>query len=253
MEGYLLLALAAFVAGTMNAVAGGGTFVTFPALIFTGVPSIVANASNAVALFPASFASAWAYRSDFQKFEGVSFRGMVVVSLIGGALGATLLLVTPQRTFDDLVPWLLLAATVIFSFGPKITPHLQRLFRLSAAGVLTIQFVVAIYGGYFGGAMGIVMLAVYSLFGLTNLNAMNATKSILAGVINAISVVLFVMAGKIAWPQTLVMLVTAILGGYFGARAARKMNPKHLRLGIVVISVTVTAVFFIRQYHLYPG
>ncbi|MHB1206139.1 MAG: sulfite exporter TauE/SafE family protein [Rhodospirillaceae bacterium] len=253
METYLLLAVAAFVAGTMNAVAGGGTFVTFPTMVFTGVPSIIANASNAVALFPASFASAWAYRSDFQKFDGVSLKAMVAVSVVGGALGAALLLATPQRTFDDLVPWLLLAATVIFSFGPKITPHLQRMFRLSAGGVLAIQFVVAIYGGYFGGAMGIIMLAVYSLFGLTNLNAMNATKSILAGFINAISVVLFVIAGKIAWPQTLVMLVTAILGGYFGARAARKMNPKHLRMGIVAISVTVTAVFFVRQYHLFPG
>lgn len=253
MENYLLLAVAAFVAGTMNAVAGGGTFVTFPTMIFTGIPSIVANASNAVALFPASFASAWAYRHDFQKFEGVSLKAMMAVSVVGGALGAALLLATPQRTFDDLVPLLLLAATVIFAFGPKITPHLRKMFRLSAAGVLVIQFAVAIYGGYFGGAMGIIMLAVYSLFGLTNLNAMNATKSILAGVINAISVVLFAAAGKVAWPQTTVMLVTAILGGYFGARVARKMNPKHLRMGIVAISVTVTMVFFIRQYHLFPG
>lgn len=250
MESYVLLAVAAFVAGTMNAVAGGGTFVTFPALIFTGVPSIVANASNAVALFPASFASAWAYRHDFQKFEGVSLKAMVAVSLVGGALGAALLLLTPQRTFDDLVPWLLLAATLIFSFGPRITPHLRKMFHLSAAAVLVIQFFVAIYGGYFGGAMGIIMLAVYSLFGLTNLNAMNATKAILAGAINGISVVLFAGAGKIAWTQTGIMLVFAVLGGYYGARAARKMNPQHLRMGIVAISVTVTVVFFVRQYDL---
>ncbi len=250
MDSYVLLAVAAFIAGTMNAVAGGGTFVTFPALIFTGVPSIVANASNAVALFPASFASAWAYRHDFQKFEGVSLKAMVAVSLVGGALGAALLLLTPQRTFDDLVPWLLLAATLIFSFGPTITPHLRKMFQISATAVLVIQFVVAIYGGYFGGAMGIVMLAVYSLFGLTNLNAMNATKAILAGAINGISVVLFAGAGKIAWAQTGVMLVFAVLGGYYGARAARNMNPKHLRMGIVAISVTVTVVFFVRQYDL---
>lgn len=250
MEAYVVLAVAAFVAGTMNAVAGGGTFVTFPALMFTGVPSIIANASNAVALFPASFASAWAYRHDFQKFEGVSLKAMVGVSLVGGAGGAALLLLTPQRTFDDLVPILLLLATLIFTFGPRITPQLQKMFTLSATGVLIIQFFVAIYGGYFGGAMGIIMLAVYSLFGLTNLNAMNATKAILAGAINGISVILFAGAGKIAWPQTILMLVFAVLGGYFGARAARKMNPKHLRLGIVAISMTVTAVFFVRQYNL---
>lgn len=250
MEAYLLLAVAAFIAGTMNAVAGGGTFVTFPTLVFTGVPSIVANASNAVALFPASFASAWAYRHDFQKFEGVSLKAMVAVSIVGGAGGAALLLVTPQRTFDSLVPWLLLAATLIFTFGPKITPHLQKMFHLSATAVLVIQFFVAIYGGYFGGAMGIIMLAVYSLFGLTNLNAMNAIKAILAGVINGVCVILFTGAGKIAWPQTIVMLVFAVLGGYFGARAARGMNPKHLRMGVVGISVIVTVVFFAKQYKL---
>jgi uncharacterized protein len=248
MLAYLLLAGAAFIAGTMNAVAGGGTFVTFPTMIFTGIPSVTANASNAVALFPASFASAWAYRSDFQRFEGISLKMMVAVSMLGGAMGAALLLATPQRTFDTLVPWLLLIATAIFGFGPKITPKLRQLYTLSAGGVLFIQFLIAIYGGYFGGAMGIIMLAVYSLFGLTNLNAMNATKTFLSGVINGISVVLFVIAGKVAWPQTIVMLLTALAGGYIGARVARKMDPRHLRFGILAISVTVTVVFFVKTY-----
>src|SRR6185503_19780386 len=126
-------------------------------------------------------------------------KAMVGVSVVGGLAGAALLLVTPQRTFDDLVPILLLAATLIFTFGPKITPRLQKMFTLSATDVLVIQFFVAIYGGYFGGAMGIIMLAVYSLFGLTNLNAMNATKAILAGVTNGVSVILSAGAGKIAW------------------------------------------------------
>ena len=248
MGAYLLLAGAAFIAGVMNAVAGGGTFVTFPALIFMGIPSVIANSSNAVALSPASFASAWAYRSDFQRFEGISIKMMVAVSMVGAALGASLLLATPQRTFDSLVPWLLLIATAIFAFGPKITPRLRRLYTLSGGGVLFIQFLVSIYGGYFGGAMGIIMLAVYSLFGLTDLNAMNAIKSFLAGAINGVSIVVFVLAGKIAWPETTVMLVTAFAGGYIGARAARKMDPLHLRIGIIAISVTVTAVFFVKTY-----
>jgi len=243
---YVLLAAAGFVAGVMNSVAGGGTFVTFPALIFTGVPSVVANASNAVALFPASFASAWAYRHDFKPFEGVSLKAMLAVAAVGGILGAALLMSTPERTFDALVPWLLLAATLIFAFGPKIVPRLQKLFTIGPVALLAIQFCVGIYGGYFGGAMGIVMLAVYSLFGLTNLNAMNAVKALMAGLINGVALIIFVGAGKVVWPQTLTILVAAVFGGYFGARVARTMNPKHVRAGIIAISVVVTLAFFIR-------
>jgi uncharacterized membrane protein YfcA len=244
---YALIAAAAFVAGVMNAVAGGGTFITFPTLVFTGVPAVVANASNAVALFPASFASAWAYRHDFKNFEGVSFKAMAAVSLVGGVAGAALLLYTPEVTFNAIVPWLLLVATLIFAFGPKIVPKLRTLFSIGPVALLTIQFIVGIYGGYFGGAMGIVMLAVYSLFGLTDLNSMNATKALMAGLINGISVVLFASAGMVAWPQTITMMVAAMAGGYFGARVARGMNPAHVRAGIIAISVTVTLVFFLRQ------
>ncbi len=243
---FALLAAAGFVAGVMNSVAGGGTFVTFPTLIFTGVPSVVANASNAVALFPASFASAWAYRKNFRNFEGVSFKAMTAVSVVGGVCGALLLIKTPERTFDALVPWLLLAATVIFSFGPTIVPRLRSWFSIGPTALLIIQLCIGVYGGYFGGAMGIIMLALYSLFGLTDLNAMNATKTLMAGVINGIALVVFVGAGKIVWPQTVTILIGAVLGGYFGARIARGMNPKHVRAGIIAISVTVTAVFFIR-------
>ena len=248
MLSYLLLAAAGFTAGVMNSVAGGGTFVTFPTLVFSGVPSVIANASNAVALFPASFASAWAYRSDFRSFDGVSFKAMAAVSLVGGVAGALLLVYTPEQTFDSLVPWLLLAATLIFSFGPKVVPRLRNWFSIGPATLLAIQFAVGIYGGYFGGAMGIVMLAVYSLFGLTNLNAMNATKTLMAGIINGISLVVFVGAGKIVWPQTLTILVAAVLGGYLGARVARRMDPKHVRSGIIGIAVTVTAAFFIKGW-----
>jgi uncharacterized membrane protein YfcA len=153
---------------------------------------------------------------------------------------------TPEVTFNAIVPWLLLAATLIFAFGPKIVPKLRTMYQIGPLTLLGIQFAVGIYGGYFGGAMGIVMLAVYSLFGLTDLNAMNATKAVMAGMINGISVFVFASAGAVAWPQTVTMLIAAILGGYYGARVARGMNPKHVRAGIIVISVTVTAVFFAR-------
>lgn len=248
MAATLLLACAAFVAGVMNAIAGGGTFVTFPALVFTGVPSVIANASNAVALAPASFASAWAYRRDFQSVENLSFKALVAVSLAGGVLGAILLVVTPQSTFDGLVPWLLLAATLVFALGPKFIPKLRERFHIGPYALLFLQFLVGIYGGYFGGAMGIIMLALYSLFGLTNLNSMNAMKAAMAGFINGIAVFVFVGTGNVAWRQTLLIMAFAIAGGYIGAHFGRKLNQKYLRVLIILISSTVTIAFFARDW-----
>ena len=247
MNSYPLLALAAFLAGIINAVAGGGSFLTFPALVFTGVPSIIANASNTVALFPGSFASAWAYREDFERVKGVSFPAMLGVSLAGGITGALLLLTTQQRTFDRVIPWLLLLATVLFALGPTIARRLQGSVRIPPPILLGCQYLVAIYGGYFGGAVGIMMLALLSLYGLTDIHKMNASKTLLVGSMNAVAVVCFVVAGKVWWPQTLVMLVAAVLGGYAGARVARRINPRILRAGITLISIGMTIAFFLRR------
>lgn len=244
----ILLAVAAFVAGAMNAVAGGGSFITFPALVFTGVPSIVANASSTVALCPAAFASAWGYRHDFRDFPGIRFRTLLAVSLVGGVVGAVLLLVTPQRTFDGVIPWLLLLATLTFVFAPRITPRLQRRVRIGPAALVVTQFFVAVYGGYFGGAIGIMMLSAWALFGLTDLKMMNATKTLLAGAMNAVAVMLFIPAGKVWWPQTLVMLAGSLAGGYLGAHFARRVEQRHIRTAIIVISVTMTVVFFARRF-----
>ena len=243
-----LLVVAAFFAGAMNAVAGGGSFLTFPALVFTGMPSIVANASSTVALFPGSFASAWAYRNDFQNFKGVSFRAMLGVSLAGGVLGALLLLLTPQRTFDGVIPWLLLVATLVFAFAPRLTPLLQRSVHIGPRTLVVVQFFVAIYGGYFGGAIGIMMLSAWALFGLTDLKAMNATKTLLSGALNAVAVVLFVAAGKVWWLQTGVMLIGSLAGGYLGAHYARRIDQRYIRVAIIAISVTMTVVFFARRW-----
>jgi len=242
----LLLMAAAFGAGIMNAVAGGGSFLTFPALVFTGVPSIVANASSTVALFPGSFASAWAYRDDFTRFEGVPFPALLAASLAGGLSGALLLLFTPQKAFDAVIPWLLAVATLAFAFGPQLAPRLRRIYRIGPKTVLAGQFLVAIYGGYFGGAVGILQLALYSLFGLTEIRSMNALKTLLTGCMNAVAVVCFVIAAKVWWLQTAVMLVAAVAGGYFGARYARKMNPRLVRIIIVAICVAMTVIFFLR-------
>jgi hypothetical protein len=247
MASYLLLLVTAFVAGAMNAVAGGGSFLTFPALVFTGVPSIVANASSTVALMPAAAASAWGFRHDRRDFPGVSFRALLAVSLVGGVSGALLLLLTPQRLFDGVNPWLLLTATVAYTFAPKLTPLLRRVMRVGPRTLVAVQFLVAVYGGYFGGAIGIMMLSAWSLFGLTDLRQMNATKTVLAAVMNGVAVVCFVIAGKVWWPQTLVMLAGAVAGGWLGAHAGRRVDQKHVRTLIVLISITITLVFFLRR------
>jgi len=247
MASYLLIIFAALGAGLINSVAGGGSFLTFPALVFTGVPSIIANASSSLALIPASAASAWTYREDFHKSEGLPIKAMLLVSIAGGIGGALLLLYTPQKSFDALIPWLMLASTLLFTFGPRLSPILNRAFRIGPATVIVVQFIVAFYGGYFGGAVGIVMLATWSLFGLTDIHAMNANKTVLVLTMNVVAVVLFIGARKIWWPQTLAMLFAAVIGGYVGARSAKKVNPRYVRAAITVVSVSMTVAFFLRH------
>lgn len=242
----LLLILAAFGAGLMNSVAGGGTFLTFPALVFAGIPSVMANATSTVAIFPGSLASAWAYRRDFPRVPGLPTAVMLGLSIAGGGLGALLLIWTPEKTFDALVPWLLLAATLLFAAGRKMTPILRRHIAIGPTTLGILQFAIAIYGGYFGGAMGIMMLALFSLYGLEDIHSMNALKTLLAGLLNAVAVVCFVAAGQVAWVPALTMLVSSVAGGYAGARIAQKMNPGHVRLVVIAIGLVMTAAFFSR-------
>ena len=152
---YVLLICAAFGAGVMNAIAGGGSFLTFPVLVFTGVPSVIANASSTVALFPGALASAWGYRDDFVPFERVAFRFVLLVGFAGAACGALLLLITPEKLFDVIVPWLLLGATLVFIFAPGLSPRIRNLFQIRTVPFLVVHFFVGLYAGYFGGALGL--------------------------------------------------------------------------------------------------
>ena len=245
---YLILILAALGAGLINAVAGGGSFLTFPALVFTGVPSIIANASSTMALIPGILASAWAYREDFHGVENFPLRPLVGVSIVGGITGALLLLYTPQRTFDSVLPWLMLAATLLFTFGRQISLSLKRVVHIGPVTVVVAQFVIAIYGGYFGGAIGILMLAVWTVFGLSDIHVINANRTVLGATMNGVAVVLFIAAHKIWWPQTLAMLIAAIVGGYAGARWAKKVDQRYLRGVITAISVCITVMFFLRKH-----
>ncbi len=247
MASYLLLIIAALGAGLINSVAGGGMFLTFPALVFTGVPSIIANASSTTALIPGVLASGWAYREDFRKSENFPFWPLVIVSVAGGIVGALLLLFTPQTTFDSVIPWLMLGATLLFTFGARITPILKRVIHIGPVAVVTIQFFIAIYGGYFGGAIGIMMLATWTVFGLTDIHVMNANRTLMGAAANIIAALMFAVAGKIWWPQTLVMLVGTIIGGYIGARVARKVDPRYIRWIVTVVSAAITVVFFVRH------
>ncbi|MDR3436893.1 sulfite exporter TauE/SafE family protein [Telmatospirillum sp.] len=243
---FLLLIISAFGAGLMNSVAGGGTFLTFPALVFAGVPPVMANATSTVAVFPGSLASAWAYRRDFPRLEGISAKTLLLTSLAGGICGALLLIWTPEHTFNKLIPWLLLAATILFAVGKRLTPWLRQRIQIGPLAMCSLQFLIALYGGYFGGAMGIMMLALFGLFGLTDINAMNALKTLLGGLLNAVAVVCFIAAGQVAWTPALIMLVSAVAGGYVGARVAMKMNPDHVRAVVIMIGLIMTAVFFAR-------
>jgi uncharacterized membrane protein YfcA len=243
---YVLLFGAALGAGLMNSIAGGGSFLTFPALVFAGVPSIIANASSTVGLIPGVFASAWAYRHHFKPLKEVSFKTLFVVSIAGGITGAQLLLHTSQGLFDVIIPWLLLLATFVFSFGKGLSSLLQRRVRIGPKTVIVAQFLVSVYGGYFGGAVGIMMLALWSLLGTYDIHALNANRTLLGGSMNCAAVVLFIIAGKVWWLQTLIILAGSVTGGYLGARFARRMNPLHVRRVVTAISVLVTVIFFAR-------
>ncbi len=229
----------------MNAVAGGGSFVSFPALVLAGLPAVVANASSTVALFPGGVTSAWALQGDLGPVGHVRFRTLLAVSAIGGLLGAILLLTTSARAFDAVLPWLLLLATVVYAAGPQFR-RLAGLAEASNGVVLAVQFVVALYAGYFGGAAGILMMAGWALLTTTRLSVLNPARSVCINAANATAIMCFVASGRIAWPATLATMAGAVAGGYLGARVARAVRPQVLRVATIALSALVTAAFFIR-------
>lgn len=244
---YPLLLGAGLLAGTMNAVAGGGSFVGFPALILAGLPPVVANASNTVALCPGTLASTLARRRDLRDVAGIRPAVMVPVTLAGGVIGAVLLLETPSSAFNLVIPWLLLLATLTFAAGRNLGEWLRRRVTLGPVAFLTMQFIIAIYGGYFGGAVGLMMMAAWTLLDGADLGALAPMRTMMATVANSAAVLCFIVAGVVRWPELLTMMVAAIAGGYFGARYARMLPPEVLRWFVVALSALVTANFFRRM------
>lgn len=244
----LVLIGAGLIAGALNAAAGGGSFITLPALIYTGVPAIGANTSSTVGLFPGAFASTYAYRNEIQPFKEISLRTMIVITLTGGALGALLLLITPPGRFSQMIPWLLLTGSIAFAFGRTAGDWLRRYFQINRFVLATAQFLLGIYGGYFGGAVGIMMMAVWSLFNFNDIKTVNANKTLLVGAANGVAVIIFIIVGQIWWQQTLILLIASTTGGYFGARFVRLLNPQSLRIGISIFNFLITLVFFLNHY-----
>lgn len=247
----ILLFFAAAVAGAINSIAGGGSFVAFPALLFTGVPPINSNAICSVALWPGSMASVGGYRLELLEEKKV-LPWMILISLIGGTIGSIIMLKTPQNTFMALVPWLLLIANILFIFGGKAINYFRgessssnkRNIILS----VLLQLFISFYGGFFGAGMGILMLAALTIMGMTNIHKMNAFKTVLGSVINGIAAVIFIASGVIFWNQAGVMILGAILGGFGGAHYARQVDPAKVKKIVIAIGLFMTVYFFIKIY-----
>jgi uncharacterized membrane protein YfcA len=248
----VFLFVAGALGGALNAVAGGGSFVAFPALLWTGVPPIPANATNTIALWTAAAASGGAYRRHLDVPRRVLIP-LLTASLLGGIAGALLLLKTPAQTFMRVLPWLTLGGTLLFAFGRKIAGSRRSVIEhettgAALAGATLFQLCVAVYGGYFGGGMGIVMLAMLATLGMTDIHAMNALKSVMGFVINGVAVVTFVIARAVYWRHGIIMILGAITGGYLGAHYAMKMPQSWVRRFVVLVGAGMTAYFFWKAY-----
>lgn len=253
----LLVAGGAFLAGAMNAMAGGGTFFSFPALLAAGLPPVTANASNTVALWPASLSSAWAYRQELARHRSWVV-GLTAVSFLGGIGGGLLLLATSNAAFARMIPWLLLIATALFAFSNQVGSLVKRVkgwfgqqtqkSNPGGPGGLLFQFIVAVYGGFFGAGQGILTLAALSIQGVTHVQELNGLKNWIAAVTYTVSALTFIIAGAISWPHTLVMLLTATLGGYAGALLAKRLPALWLKRLVIGVGASLTLIYFYKTY-----
>jgi uncharacterized protein len=248
MNTMILVFSAGILAGSMNALAGGGSFVTLPALIAVGVPPVQANTSSTVALFPGGLASAWAYRDGLRPVGAVSLRALLMATLCGGLFGAFLLLRTSSAAFTFLLPWLLLLASTALAFGRRFGEALRARWHIPARAVLAIQFALGGYGGYFGGAVGIMMIAMWGLLDSCDLKRLNATRTLMVSAANVVAVLAFIAANAVRWPETLAMLVGAVMGGYGGARIGRRAQPGVIRVITLLVTSCITLAFFVKAY-----
>jgi uncharacterized protein len=249
----IFLFFAAVIGGTLNAVAGGGTFITFPALLGAGIPAVEANATNTVALWPGLAASTGAYVKRLSVPRRLLIP-LLLTSVVGGLAGSLLLLKTPQRVFLHLIPWLLLGGTLLFAFGNKIRAMAGESHVVADLGKMSWQAItmasiaellVAIYGGYFGAGIGFMLLGMLAALGIRDIHAMGAIRTLLSVVINAAAVMTFILARAVFWPHCLVMIAGAMVGGWFGAHYAQKADPRKVRMVVIAIGLAMTAYYFV--------
>lgn len=244
----IVLFVAGFLGGMLNTVAGGGTFITFPALVFAGIPELAANATSTVAALPGYLAGAAGFRHEITRLDRPLLMRLTWLTMLGGAVGSGLLLVSSNAIFTALVPFLLLAATGVFLWGDKLRARASQWrggVRAFGAGTL---LPVAIYGGYFNGGLGIVLLALFALWGRTDLHEMNGLKTWLSFALSVISCVIFAIGGLVVWGPALVMMLGTVSGGYLGAPLARRIPRPVLRALIALIGLGMTAIFFQRFF-----
>ncbi len=242
----ILILIAAFCAGVLNTIAGGGTFLTFPALVFIGVPPVVANATSAIAVFPGYLGGAFGFRDELMKLDKRQFLKLLAVTFTGGLIGSLLLLVSSNEAFSLVVPFLLLTATLVFLFGDKIREWAASKSRAVTPYGTFGLLVVSIYGGYFNGGLGIVLLALFALWGMVNIHEMNGLKNGLSFALSAISVAVFAVGGLIEWQYAVGMMIASTVGGYIGAPIARRLPKSFVRGLIAFVGFTMSAVFFWR-------
>jgi uncharacterized membrane protein YfcA len=246
---FLLLLLAGFAGGLANALAGGGAFVVFPALLFAGVAPVVANATASLVLLPGGIFAAWVYRHSLVEYSRTTILQLIIICLIGSFAGSLLLLNTGNATFSFLVPWLLLTAAVIFTFAPRLRKAAARGSGHRSLAVLLIgEFIISVYGGYFGAGMGVLMVALFLAAAGMNVHSANGLRTICGTVVNLLAVILFAWKGIVDFKVGIPMLLAGSLAGYFGARVVRSMNEEAVRLGILIYAWGLTAWFFFRTF-----
>jgi uncharacterized membrane protein YfcA len=255
----VVLFFAAMIAGALNSVAGGGSFISVPALIATNVGEQIAISTNTTALWIGAMSSVGAYRKELaqQRRQMIMFS---IPSILGSIIGTQLLLGTPDVTLKLLLPFLMLFAVLLFTFSPRITGYFRKRAErekdaekpanniFGQAVILIIQFFVAAYGGFFGAGIGIMMLAVLGLYGMENIHKMNAVKTVQASIINGVSAIILIWAGKVLIPQGILMTIAAIIGGFGGAYYAQKLNPRHVRRFVIIVGFVLTGMFFYRTF-----
>jgi len=251
----VLLFFVAILAGTVNSVAGGGSFFTVPTMIFSGMLPVLANTTSTVAMWSGTAASISTYRRELTQVHLKLMVLLVSISLIGGIVGSILLLHTPQETFLLLLPYLLLKSMTLFTFSGLITKKLHvrnmgedvSLSLWTMIGVSVAQFIIAIYGGYFGGGAGFLILATLALMGMKNINSMNAIRVLLGTSFNTVAVIIFIIAKVVIWPQAILMILGTIIVGYSGAYFAHKIEQKWIRYIVMVVGFAMTIYFFVRR------